>query len=175
MDCDIEGNACSLRGGGIHVENCNPTITDCSISFNACTTPVSDTGGGGIYSEDDSSPAISGCRILFNDVHAWGGGIDCDNNTTITDCIISGNEAHYAGGISCGGNTVIENCHIIGNSATTGTGGGINSRDNVSVISSVISRNLHSAARVSTALGMRSLAVALSLKILPWTQVTAVV
>jgi hypothetical protein len=139
-DCDIDSNAGGLSGGGIHVRDCDPTITDCNISHNACTTMSLYSNGGGIACLD-SSPTISGCRILANDGIAYGGGVTCGDNTTMSDCLVSGNEAIFGGGIFCDHNTTVENCQITGNSAVSGSGGGIKSGGNVKVTCCLISGN----------------------------------
>ncbi|HBA82999.1 MAG TPA: hypothetical protein DCZ95_02790 [Verrucomicrobia bacterium] len=46
-----------------------------------------------------------------------GGGAYCENNTTISNCLITGNSAFHGGGVRGYSNTIVKNCSIIGNSA----------------------------------------------------------
>jgi hypothetical protein len=70
----------------------------------------------------DSSPVISDCVIINNDLDGEAG-IDCSHSApTINNCIIAEN---YGGsGISCGNDScpIITNCKIIGNSGYQGAG-----------------------------------------------------
>ena len=86
------GNA-DWNGGGIHVYNSSPTITDNTINDN-------DAGsyGGGIYLYY-SSPAITGNDISENRAGVWGGGIFVSNSSpTITGNDIMSNDAFEGSG-----------------------------------------------------------------------------
>ncbi|NQT34513.1 right-handed parallel beta-helix repeat-containing protein [bacterium] len=107
-------------GGGIFCMEASPTITHCIIRDNNIEEERS--RGGGIYCHA-SSAVISNCTIRGNSAIS-GGGIMCDSDVTIIDCIIIENSAEEGGG---GGvyseyENRIENCTISGNDATYGAG-----------------------------------------------------
>jgi hypothetical protein len=74
------------------------------------------------------------------DYERSGGGVLCNFNGTITNCIVSGNSAfELAGGIYCLYNGIVKDCEIIGNSSYHG--GGVHCYYGGSVINSIISGN----------------------------------
>jgi hypothetical protein len=49
-----------------------------------------------------------------------GGGVYCDDNATVKNCIIRGSVAHHGGGIYVGAGAMVTNCILSGNDATQG-------------------------------------------------------
>jgi hypothetical protein len=105
-------------GGGIY-GNGEGTVIDCIITENTASR-----GGGGISCFNST---VINCDITNNSADLGAGGVDCSNsrvlNCTIEENKVS-NETYNAlgGGIICDGNFIIDNCVIRKNSAT---GGGI--------------------------------------------------
>ncbi len=101
-------------GGGIYVEDSNPTITGCTITDNILDGWMH--SGGGIFLEN-SAAVITNCTIS-NNASFWGGGIryrkgadDFTSGPNVVDpldrtgrklvirgCVITGNKAQYYGG-----------------------------------------------------------------------------
>jgi parallel beta-helix repeat protein len=114
------GNA--TNGGGIQVNNSNPTITDNTITGNTATT------GGGIFVVE-SSPTITDNTISYNDA-GYGGGIFISEGnpaitgTTIVDNIITDNTASYNGGgiYMYGSSPIFTGNTVTGNTANNGGG-----------------------------------------------------
>ena len=116
-------------GGGIYFDSSNPTLTNCTIIYNAALSD-SLSCGGGIY-VDDCSPVMIGCSITDNWASKDGGGIYCMySRATLTDCTISknrvsGNFICQGGGVFCLlSDPTLTNCTISDN-WTTHHGGGI--------------------------------------------------
>ena len=126
----ITGNQARYLGGGISINDADPTITYNIITNNTAV----EWDGGGIDCDGDVSAIISYNIISGNSATGvggtgYGGGIDCYNNTspnlTISYNLISGNSAKLGGGILCqNAHPSISNNTITGNSASS-TGGGI--------------------------------------------------
>lgn len=55
-----------VAGGGIHIYQCSPTITNCIITGNS-----TDLHGAGIYC-DDASPTLTGCTVSANEASSIG-------------------------------------------------------------------------------------------------------
>ncbi|UCF44040.1 MAG: DUF333 domain-containing protein [Planctomycetota bacterium] len=124
--CTIVGNSAAL-GGGIYCETSSPTITDCNISDNSARD------GGAIYSFYSISLTITNCTISGGSANNGGGIYIRGGNSTVANCIISGNISHKTGigphgeggGIFCWeSEPTIINCTIAGNMASKG--GGLN-------------------------------------------------
>ena len=88
----------------------------------------SNSMGGAVYCDNQSSPTLLNC-IIQNNYSSYGGGVYCTNSSSpiITNCTIQNNIGnYYGGGIYCTNSSspVITNCTIQNN--TTGSyGGGI--------------------------------------------------
>jgi len=102
-NCIISGNWCSTVGGGVDLRGpyCAATITDCTISNNVSGY---DVGGLCCY---DSYPTIANCLITENSATRVGG-LLVANTATITNCIIRDNSEEqtntggvYFYGVSC--------------------------------------------------------------------------
>jgi len=109
------GNA-SLAGGGIYINACSPTITNCIVANN--TGP--NAAGIFIYLLSLSSkPVISNCLIKNNTATSNGGGIYVagSGKPTILNCTIVNNTASNGGGIyNASSASSITNTIIYGNS-----------------------------------------------------------
>lgn len=127
-NCIISGNHALNNGGGIYIQDSNPSIKNCTISGNETI----DWDGGGIYVRD-SSASITQCVINQN-FGRYGGGIFIDGGEPlISDSIISSNVALSGGGIHLTSG-IITRCNISNNKtikgnesyeSTAGFGGGI--------------------------------------------------
>jgi len=129
-DSTISNNSArSYEGGGIKCVDSSPTITRCIINDNQAG-PVE--SGGGILVRN-SWAIISDCTIS-NNMAGHGGGIQVNGGSpTITNCVLSGNEAEgKGGGINVNnGSPTFTNCIISGNKANSSLrgGGGIHIRN----------------------------------------------
>jgi len=117
-DCDITLNT-SKYGGGIYINSCAPTISNCQITDNTAT---GDDHGGGIYlTSSSSSGLIIDCTISDNN----GSGVYCGiySHPTIENCTITGNDAYSGAGINCYSSTPwVVNTVIANNTAQMGGG-----------------------------------------------------
>jgi parallel beta-helix repeat protein len=139
-NCTITGSFASNAGGGILLTDASPIIESCEIGWD-----TADVCGGGIGCYDDANPVIESCEIDYN-IADSGGGMDfAGANATISNCHISGNHADYG---SCGidltdSSPDLLNCEISWNTNTEGGGGGMNCYDNSdpNVISCIFNAN----------------------------------
>lgn len=140
-----DGHSCWLGGGGIRIQDANPSVVNNiitnnrtdgsgggiyvkdsspSITGNIITENTADIGGGGIYTRD-SSPSIVGNSITSNVTFNGGGGIEVRNSSpSIEGNVISSNIGGGGGGIRVQDNSspTIENNTITNNEANTGGG-----------------------------------------------------
>jgi len=123
----------TVSGGiAVNIDSVGPTTTIDGFTI----TGGSDNFGSGIYN-NDSSPTVSNCIITGNQAANFGGGMYNLNNSSpvVVNCIFTGNSAGVGGGgICCWGNgsSTITNCTIVGNSAVA-FGGGIYVDGSISV------------------------------------------
>ena len=82
-------------GGGILIENSNPTIRNCIIYNNtAYFNMVTGGRGGGICCKNNGNAVITNCTIENNTSSGSGGGVRCqDSSPTLIRCTISDNSA----------------------------------------------------------------------------------
>lgn len=99
----------------------NYDIQDCRFVYNY-------GGGAGVMLATDTS--FDSCRFLGNDgpgaaFHEGAGALILGNNSTMTNCLIAGNQGEIVGGVTCDGDAgvAIINCTLFGNSASSGPGG----------------------------------------------------
>ena len=139
---DISGmtirNGNSSQGGGIFVDGCKITMTDCIISDN-----VAIDDGGGIYNHIGNLTLIN-CivsnNVAYNDN---GGGIYNDSTLTLINCTVSGNwnSDDHGGGIYNDGTLTLTNCTISGNDATKFGGGIYNYGGSVTMTCTIVYGN----------------------------------
>jgi len=101
--------------GVIVCENSSPTVSNCTITANACTG-ARGCSSAGIHCYK-SSPIVNNCTISGN-WSGYGGGIYCSqSNLVVTNCLFTGNSSGSGGGIYCWqSSVVIDNCIFSGNS-----------------------------------------------------------
>jgi len=107
---DVSWNIAETAGGGIHLSNSSPEMTNIQIRENSLNQTgvchsYSDSTGGGIYAYN-SDPVITNAKIVGNycadeNQSHWGGGISMrDSNASITQSVIAMNTAPtYGGGL----------------------------------------------------------------------------
>ena len=121
--------------GGLHVENANVVIRQCSFVGNAGFR------GGGVFIRGSAS-RISQCTFSSNHAFQWGGGIHIDelsgtgSDMTVTDCVFTSNSARdNGGGISShSGGMTVRRCTFAENAA--GNGGGIHNYNGTMTVES---------------------------------------
>ncbi|MBN2541832.1 T9SS type A sorting domain-containing protein [bacterium] len=98
-NCVISYNKGGHWGGGICIMNGNPCIRNCAVIYNGIG--CSDLHGGGIFiGNEGSDVSITNCVISYNEASYSQGGVSIENHATayIDSCIISRNRAYYSGG-----------------------------------------------------------------------------
>ena len=119
-----------VRGGGVWIENCSPTVRFCLITNNYTHNANYNGAGGGVCLNSNTFSVIEYNYIVLNQADSGGGilvGWDCD--PVIRNNMIEDNEAFYAGGgiyVSANGRSTIQDNVIRLNHAGGWGGGGIN-------------------------------------------------
>lgn len=122
-NCNFSNNSSSNGGGGISsfYGNNDVTVTDCSFTGNSAMN------GGGIFTANINNLTVTNCTFSANTVASDGGGLSCSANTvTITDSIFTANSStNYVGGgiYNYAANSTITNCVISANNAAMGAAG----------------------------------------------------
>ncbi|MCD8209106.1 MAG: right-handed parallel beta-helix repeat-containing protein, partial [Bacteroidales bacterium] len=136
---EISGNICKTYGGGIYLKKNNTaTMENCMVKDNKTTTQ----GGGAVH-------VTSGCTCTMSNVTMegnsglYGGAIDVRGTLTISDCVISGNEATggVAGGMYVYGGTVYMSDTVITDNTATDSVGGVYVSGTLSVSGKVVIEN----------------------------------
>ena len=134
-ECTISNNTASQKGAGIYYENASGgLIGDCTISNNHATDPDNTTYGGGIYAKNSwAGVYVRRCLITSNSADNGGGIASEVDESIITNCVITGNNASgtvdppYSGGggihVSIASPEFV-NCTIVNNEAQ-GRGDGL--------------------------------------------------
>lgn len=88
-NCTVTGNACNYFGGGLACLGSSPTVTNCTFSNNTCNS-----FGGGLANAFGGSPVINNCLFLNNSVGGFSGGgglYSQEVSMTVANCTFSGN------------------------------------------------------------------------------------
>ena len=153
LACVLSNNAATsggyAYGGGLACcGDSAPLIKQCVVQNNEANK-----GAGIAQCSDTATAVIVDTLVSCNGVSAdveysyYGGGIYALGNVTVSNCVISGNEANYSGGglYCCGPTAVIMRCQISSNTSWNWGGGGICADSGDTRLSdSVISDNLAS-------------------------------
>jgi len=119
-------NGSSVEGGGMHIDNASPVVSDCTFSGNSA--PVTNLGSGGGMFIVNASPTIIDCIFSGNDARNNGGGMyNSSSSPIIIDCIFAENTAwNHGGGLyNAGDRPRVDKCVFEGNTAEQGSGGGM--------------------------------------------------
>ena len=116
-------------------------------------TIVERTGTGRVFRVTAGS-SVEGLAIRNGDVTAggpsftdfWGGGVFLDHGGTVSNCIVTANQAEKGGGVYCYDGGIVEASVVTSNTATTagmsGLGGGVFCLSNGTVRSCLITHNV---------------------------------
>jgi predicted outer membrane repeat protein len=92
-DCRFYDNTSGWGGGGVFIDrDCSPVITGCIFAGNTATSgSPSAPGGGGLLVRNESSVELVGCTFSGNSSNKGGGGIFCEDNSSVTldRCIVA--------------------------------------------------------------------------------------
>ena len=94
----INGNV-DFNGGAVRMNDCSPTLINCTISAS-----TAGSRGGGVHCAGDSSPTLVNCTITANTADSRGGGVHCggDSSPTLIGCTIAANTSgDNGGGLYC--------------------------------------------------------------------------
>ncbi len=124
-NCTVEDDSCgaAVGGGGLHVRNSNPTLTNVTIQNNRTAGD-----GGGIHYNNGSTGSVSGSSINSNRADGNGGGVFMHQGASpsIASSSIDGNQAALRGGgmhITDGSTSSITDCEIANNECSLSGGG----------------------------------------------------
>jgi hypothetical protein len=97
-DCDVRGNT-APEGGGIYNDSSSPTITGCRFRQNNGGYGDTYGGGGGMYNNLGSNPAVMNTTFESNQAYC-GGGVYNDRNSSplFVNCLFTGNSVSQHGG-----------------------------------------------------------------------------
>lgn len=117
-ECKFEENT-AVVGGAVYCNNASPTFQFCEFKNDSAS------GSGGAFASEHGSPTLEDCRFLDNWAVNGGGAIACfyDDDATLTDLFLSGNEAgQFGGGMSLEDNVVstVSGCTLTVNTAQVG-------------------------------------------------------
>ncbi len=121
----IDSSTPHNRGGGLLIENANPTLSNLVIRGNWCSTT-----GAGIFATNSHS-RLTAVSIVDNESANVGGGIyGLHSDLILVGATLMDNTAWSGGGIyNNEGSPTLVNCRFLGNQATGGSGGGIYNLD----------------------------------------------
>lgn len=126
--CRFEANTAQV-GGAVYCNNASPTFQFCEFESDSALT-------GGAFASEHGFPTLENCRFVNNRAEDSGGAIRCfyDDNVTLTDLFLSGNEAGEVGGgmsiedvVAC----EVSGCTLTANTAQAG--GGVHTAGNVTL------------------------------------------
>ena len=119
--CVVENNEASRYGGGVYNGSSDITVSD-SIIRNNKASDATYGHGGGIYGAE----TVTNCVITGNEAAIRGGGMYLEGGT-VTGCTISGNTAKYGGGVYAYYVSSTFTDSTLSYNQATETGGGLNS------------------------------------------------
>ena len=122
--CTIRNNQTNAFGGGVYI---NSNGNNNTVSLHHCTIQGNSASmGGGIC--DRSNSTLTNCIISNNQATTRGGGIYLYNSATtqLKGCLISNNTAQDGGGLYARGKIQLHNCTVVMNEAVSSSGGAFN-------------------------------------------------
>jgi hypothetical protein len=127
--CIITGNHAVIGAGLYCADSASPTLEGCSFIDNACHGLPGGGAGGGIACLQSSSVTLEDCVVLDNSAYRAGGIYLMDHAcATLNRCILAYNTgALFGGGIGCEDSTSLHlsHCTLVGNHSPAGQGSGI--------------------------------------------------
>ncbi|MGI6783239.1 MAG: right-handed parallel beta-helix repeat-containing protein [Aminivibrio sp.] len=116
---NANGGGTKNNGGGMYIENGNPTVANCTFSGNTATS-----FGGGMHIKD-GSPTLTNSTFSGNNAYRGGGMYIEGASPELTNCTLSGNTATSGGGgmYIKDGSPTLTNCTFSVNTATSDGGG----------------------------------------------------
>jgi predicted outer membrane repeat protein len=133
----LQNGNTSETGGGVHTEDGDITLTDCTLSGNEAAGFF---GGGGAFSKK-GVVTITNCTFSENSAKLRGGGAVSARRIAIIDSTFSGNEAFDAGCVNVVDSLTVANSVFTGNSAGRLGGCILAYGSTVEITSSVFSNN----------------------------------
>jgi hypothetical protein len=140
INCTFSNNSAVISGGGMHNNNSNPILLNCVFNNNSAAI-----SGGGICN-NNSSPALTNCAFIGNSASDEGGGgmYNIESKPALADCIFSENVSEGSGAGMNNINSYAEllNCEFKANSSEQ-SGGGIfiDSQSELKSTNCIFSRN----------------------------------
>ena len=106
----------------------------------------SDTDGGGIFAQSNSSVTVTNSTMASNSAASFGGGIyaDSGSSVTVSNSTLASNYAYSGGGIFATGNVTVTNSTLASNSASYYGGGIYANQSTVTVTDSTLAGNIAS-------------------------------
>jgi len=116
FNCNFRCNAAEGSGSGMcNRESSNPTLTNCTFSFNVGLS-YHDSFGVGMYNYE-SNPTVNNCAFTGNSGSLGAGMYNYDSNPILKSCTFTGNMVHEGGGgmRNLGSSPTLINCTFSGN------------------------------------------------------------
>ncbi|MBF0433516.1 MAG: right-handed parallel beta-helix repeat-containing protein [Fibrobacteria bacterium] len=93
INCTITNNTCDGSGGGMSLEDAEPTFINCVIADN-----WSGNNGGGVHTLEGARPKLINCTVAFNYADNSGGGLYTDaSGADIINCLFAKNKSKADG------------------------------------------------------------------------------
>ncbi len=116
FNCNFRCNVAEGSGSGMcNRESSNPTLTNCTFSFNVGLS-YHDSFGVGMYNYE-SNPTVNNCAFTGNSGSLGAGMYNYDSNPILKSCTFTGNMVHEGGGgmRNLGSSPTLINCTFSGN------------------------------------------------------------
>ena len=116
-NCVMTNNKAGSVGGATCSHNSETTFVNCTITNNVATYG----GGGAVFAAGDGTLTLENCVVSDNSTNEGNGGgvYSYVEETTLVNCLVSGNYAVFGGGLY-GAGISLYNCTVAGNSAFQG-------------------------------------------------------